>query len=116
MATVPNRDQYERTRRYKDLRRGYDSAFREWIVHTRRKNSPTAKDREGDGARESPATAVRHHRDTIVDFLLSTTPHSFHPAESRVREAAYFFWINAGRPVETVMSDWISASRQLAFG
>jgi len=35
--------------------------------------------------------------------------------ESHVREAAYFIWLNAGRPGQTAMSDWISAGRQFAL-
>jgi hypothetical protein len=114
MAALQNREASERTLRYNGLRGAYDSAFREWIVRTRRNDSLGTKDLQDDIAMGTSATVVRDLRDTVVDFLLKT-PHTFRSAESQVREAAYFIWVNAGRPNETAMSDWIAASRELAL-
>ena len=114
MAASLNRERSERTLRYNGLRQAYDSAFREWILQTRRNDSQETKDLEDDGAMKSSPRVVRDRRDAMVEFLLST-PQSFRPAESQVREAAYFIWVNAGRPKETAMSDWITASRKLAL-
>jgi hypothetical protein len=103
----------EGTEQYKRLRQRYDVAFRELIVQTRRRQESMAVD-DPDDAVESSARAVRDHRDKIVEFLLRSQDGA-EPAPSRVQEAAYFLWLNAGCPVGTSVSDWFAALRQISI-
>jgi hypothetical protein len=114
MVLVPKKHESEATEQYKGLRQCYDAAFRELIVQThRRHESMAVTDADGDGNVESSARAVRNHRDRIVEFLLRSEDGA-QPAQSRVQEAAYFVWLNAGCPVGTSMSDWLAAHRQIS--
>jgi hypothetical protein len=114
MLTPPTSGQSESTLEYRQLRLYYDMAFREWIAQARRRQDSIATpDPDADHALETSAAAVRDYRDRIVDFLL-TNPHTSELTELQVREAAYFRWLNAGRPVETALPDWLAAQRQLA--
>ena len=115
MVSVPNKRESEATGPYKGLRQRYDAAFRELIVQThRRQESMAIDDSERDRDVESSARAVRNHRDRIVEFLLRHEDGA-EPAQSRVQEAAYFLWLNAGCPVGTSMSDWFAAHRQMSM-
>lgn len=113
MATRSNTEKSENTVRYRQLRLCYDTAFREWIAQTRiRQDSIATRGADEDRAAERTAAAVRDHRDRIVEFLLAR-PKPGQPAESQLREAAYFLWLNAGCPAETAVPDWLAAQRQL---
>jgi len=113
MATVPQREESEDTLQYDGLRRAYDAAFREWAAQTNRQGSFAALDEGCDRALKSSSKALRDLRAALVAFLMSS-PQPL-TTESHVREAAYFIWLNAGRPGQTAMSDWISAGRQFAL-
>lgn len=114
MPTLPTSDKSESALRYSRLRSRYDAAFREWIAQTHRpEESIAVPDHEPRRAIESATSTFRYHRDKLAAFLLQSR-HAIPPAESQVREAAYFLWLNAGCPVETAMSDWIAAQRLLS--
>jgi len=114
MVTLPKHEEAERTVQYDVLRRAYDGAFREWVAQTNRQGSFTALDRDCGRALESSSTALQDLRGALVDFLMRR-PRPLTTTESEVREAAYFIWLNAGRPAETAISDWIAAGQQMAL-
>ena len=115
MVSVPNKRESEATEQYKGLRQRYDAAFRELIVQThRRQESVAVDDPDCDRDVESSARTVRNHRDRIVEFLLRHEDGA-ESAQSRVQEAAYFLWLNAGCPVGTSVSDWFAALRQISI-
>lgn len=111
--TPPASDKSERALAYRQLRRYYDMAFREWIAQTQRVQDAAAPDPEAGRAVESSAATVRNYRDRIVDLLL-TNSGTEGLTESHVREAAYFRWLNAGCPMESALPDWLAAQGQLA--
>jgi hypothetical protein len=104
MATLPKNDGTERSVHYDHLRQSYDSAFRELVVQTRRRQQLIAAAR-ADGmaiahvnARiQRTAAAVRYRRDLLADFLLKS-PERTNVVHSRIQQAAYFMWLNAGCP------------------
>ena len=88
MFTLPNGNESENALQYRELRRRYDQAFREWILQTRRRQQcPAVQD--GDGEVENSEETVRDLRDRIVDFLLRR-PGAAQPTEPRMREATRF--------------------------
>lgn len=81
---------------YRELRRCYDPAFREWIPQTRRrKQCPAVQD--GDGEVENLEEAVRDHRGRIVDFLLRG-PEMVQPIEPRMRRKRFPGSMRVARP------------------
>ena len=114
MGTLSKGRGSERSVKYDGLRRSYDVAFREWVVQRNRLALFATSDQDYGRILESSSSALRDRRDTLVDFLMSNSPSPL-TMESCVREAAYFIWLNAGRPAETAISDWTAAGRQLAL-
>jgi hypothetical protein len=112
MTITPKRKISDRSLQIARLRREYDAAFRELIVESRRcRTRSSAASAELCAGMEAAAAAVRQQRDKIAAVLLSEPEAP--PGDHRVQEAAYFRWLNAGRPSGTAMSDWFAAQQQI---
>lgn len=105
-----------RSAEYERLRKLYDNAFREWIEASRSHDFRTghpAPDTETEAqARMAAARAlVRQRRDALAAFLSSSN--QVNAPYAQVEHAAYFIWLNAGRPSGTAAADWFCAQKQL---
>lgn len=113
MAIFPELNASDRSVRLAKLRESYDTAFRELVLETRLLQS-TAQNpvalADVSARIEHAAGAVRQRRDVMADFLLMGDQE--HLTQSRVQQAAYFVWLNAGCPSGTSTSDWFTAQRQ----
>ena len=97
-------DGLQTANRLQQLRQQYDAAFRK-----------LAKARQGKGGTDELhqlEAEVRLYRDCLADVLLKGSERKI-DEPSRVREAAYYIWLNAGQPHGTSLCDWMDARKQV---
>lgn len=118
MEAIHKMNGQDRSVQFARLREVYDIAFRELVVETRlqqlRIQSPCTAALLPHRRKqfEEATLAVRYRRDMMADFLLMSVQTPL--TDASLQEAAYFVWLNAGRPTGTSILDWFTAQRQLA--
>ena len=96
-------------KQFRQLRERYDAAFRKLVQlqQERRQAKQPATD-----LIQSLEAEVRYYRDQMAALLMKNATAGREEA-SRVQEAAYFIWLNAGQPSGTSVCDWMNARKQM---